>query len=360
VKVKSVPYVGMLNDKVGYFKLTSFTETAASEVEAAVKELKSKGAKSLVFDLRDNTGGLLFQAIEICNLFIPKDQVVVSTKGKVNDWNSVYKTKKEPLDLDIPLTILTNGMSASASEIVSGVMQDYDRAVVIGTNTFGKGLVQSTFKTAYNSKVKITTAKYYIPSGRCIQEVDYGNKGGKKDTVRNEFKTVGGRLVYDGKGIAPDVEMEKDSLDAYIVKLMQKEVLFDYGVYYYYQNLDKEYEDGKDVVFGDAEFTDFVDWFNAQNLEIELPADKNIKDLESFLLTDDKQFAEVRELLQKKKAGLMQSNSMYIKERLKEYIAAHYLYKPGRIAASLAQDNDVNEAIQIVSNKDKYNKVLAH
>lgn len=364
VKMKSVPYFGMLNKEIGYFKLTSFTETAASEVTNAVKELKKKGANQLVFDLRDNTGGLLFQAIEICNLFIPKDKVVVSTKGKVNDWNKVYKSQKEPLDMGIPLIILTNGMSASASEIVSGVLQDYDRAVVIGQNTYGKGLVQSTFKTAYNSKVKVTTAKYYIPSGRCIQEIDYGKKDAKgkaqevPDSLRSKFYTEAGRLVYDGKGIAPDIVMENDSLDEYMVQLGQNDVFFDYGVNYFYTNKIAEPESPTSFKFTDSNFDEFVKWFNEKDYDVELSADKSLAEIEAYLYNDKQQLKGVKEEIEKKKKQVVLDNEKLISNIIQENIVAHYFYKPGKIEASLSHDKDLIKAKEILKDELAYKLVL--
>ena len=364
VKMKSVPYFGMLNKEVGYFKLTSFTATAASEVGNAVRELKSQGATELIFDLRDNTGGLLFQAIDICNLFIPKDKLVVSTRGKVSDWNKEYKSQKEPLDKDIPLVILTNGMSASASEIVSGVLQDYDRAVVIGQNTYGKGLVQSTFKTAYNSKVKVTTAKYYIPSGRCIQEIDYGKKDKTgmshdiPDSLRTKFYTKGGRLVFDGKGIAPDIKMKQDTLDEYLIKLGGNDVFFDYAVRYFYTHKGWVPESPTSFKFSKEDFSDFISWFNASDYKIELKAEKNLKALEEYLYHNDKQLTDVSDEIELRKKDIMIENEALITDAIQEQLIAHYFYKAGKIEASLYHDKDLVEAKAILRDSLAYHTVL--
>jgi carboxyl-terminal processing protease len=364
VKMKSVPYSGMLTKDIGYFKLTSFTATAASEVSDAVKELKKQGATELIFDLRDNTGGLLFQAIEICNLFIPEDKLVVSTRGKVSEWNKEYKTQKTPLDEEIPLIILTNGMSASASEIVSGVLQDYDRAVVVGKNTYGKGLVQSTFKTAYNSKVKITTAKYYIPSGRCIQEIDYGNKD-KGDTdstipnsLKNKFYTKGGRLVFDGKGISPDIEMKKDTLDEYLLRLGNNDVFFDYAVDYFYNHKGWSPDTPTSFKFSKEDFNDFITWFNGTDYNIKISAEKNLKELEHYLYHNQKELTEVTKEISRRKKQVLTENENLISEAIQEQLIAHYFYKPGKIEASLSHDQDVLKAKTILEDSTVYNGIL--
>jgi carboxyl-terminal processing protease len=364
VKMKSVPYHGMLNDEVGYFKLTSFTATAANEVENAVRDLKRQGAKQLVFDLRDNTGGLLFQAIEICNFFIPKGKIIVSTRGKVSDWNKEYKSQKDPLDKDIPLVILTNGMSASASEIVSGVLQDYDRAVVIGQNTYGKGLVQSTFETAYNSKVKITTAKYYIPSGRCIQEIDYGKKDNDgnspevADSLRTEFHTECGRAVFDGKGISPDIKMKQDTLDEFLHQLHNNDVFFDYAVEYFYSHNDWVPETPTAYNFSTQDFKDFVIWFNKREYDFKLSAEKNLEELEEYLYNDKKQLTEVKQEIENRKKQVLLENEELISDIIQEQLIAHYFYKPGKIEAGLSHDKDVNEAIKVLKETTLYKGIL--
>jgi len=364
VKVKSVPYFGMIDKNIGYFKLTSFTATAAIEVANAVRELKRMGATELVFDLRDNTGGLLFQAIEICNLFIPKDKLVVSTKGKVSEWNKEYKSQKDPLDEKIPLVILTNGMSASASEIVSGVLQDYDRAIVIGQNTYGKGLVQSTFTTAYNSKVKITTAKYYIPSGRCIQEIDYGkkDKNGKSpeipDSLRTKFQTKGGRLVFDGKGISPDIKMKQDTLDEYLIKLRNSDVFFDYAVTYYYTHPDWSPENPTSFSFTNKDFTEFLSWYAKSNYKIEIKAEKNLEELEQYLQKDNQQLNAVSQKIEDRKLQVLKENENLISDIIQEQLIAHYFYRPGKIEASLSHDQDIKKAKSLLHSPTEYKSIL--
>ncbi|MDV3308920.1 MAG: S41 family peptidase [Cyclobacteriaceae bacterium] len=211
INIRNLEYYGMVSPDIGYLKLTDFTPGAGKEVAAAVTELKEKGARKLILDLRDNPGGLLNEAVNIVSVFVPKGEQVVSTRGKVKDWNKTYTTLNSPVDKDIPLVVLTNGGSASASEIVAGALQDYDRAVLVGQRTFGKGLVQTTRPLSYNAQLKVTTAKYYIPSGRCIQELDYthrntdGSVDKMADSLRSEFRTRNGRKVFDGGGLQPDI-----------------------------------------------------------------------------------------------------------------------------------------------------------
>jgi carboxyl-terminal processing protease len=242
IQIENVPYYGMVTKDIGYFQLTGFTMEAGREVRNAVLKLKELGARKIIFDLRDNPGGLLNEAVNISNLFVPKGNDIVSTKGKLQERNRVYKALDEPVDLETPLVILTSSTSASASEIVAGVMQDYDRAVLVGERTFGKGLVQETRPLSYNSQLKVTTAKYYIPSGRCIQAIDYshrnedGSLGKIPDSLRVAFKTASGRVVYDGGGVAPDIEIEEKELSDIAKTLEAKGYLFDYATRYRAEN----------------------------------------------------------------------------------------------------------------------------
>ncbi|MBR9999113.1 MAG: S41 family peptidase, partial [Cyclobacteriaceae bacterium] len=242
ITIDNVPYSGLVAEDIGYIKLTDFTTSAGKEVSRAVEKLKESGAKKLILDLRDNPGGLLNEAVNVTNVFITRGQEVVSTKGKMTDWNKTYRALNNPIDTEIPLVVLTNSRSASASEIVSGTIQDYDRGVLVGTKTFGKGLVQATRPLSYNSQLKVTTAKYYIPSGRCIQAINYGERnedGSVKripDSLKVEFETKNGRVVYDGGGIDPDIVVEDRNLAPITLILMSKGLLFDYATQYYYSH----------------------------------------------------------------------------------------------------------------------------
>ena len=243
IVISNVPYYGKIDNQTGYIKLSDFTTNAASDVRNALVDLKSQGITSLILDVRDNPGGILKEAVEIVNLFIPRGKEVVRTIGKLESVNMVYKTNKSPLDKDIPLVVLINERSASAAEIVAGALQDYDRAVLIGRKTFGKGLVQTTVPLSYNSQVKVTTAKYYIPSGRCIQAIDYsnkdenGNSNSIPDSLRNEFKTKSGRIVLDGAGIEPDKEIASKNYAPITYSLVARSLVFDFGNKFFVENI---------------------------------------------------------------------------------------------------------------------------
>ncbi len=349
VKVKSVPYYGMIDQETGYFILTSFTETASSEVLAAVKELKKQGAKRLVFDLRNNGGGLLNEAVAICNIFIPKGEVVVTTKGKVNSWNKTYQTRNEAYDTQIPLVVLINGMSASASEIVSGVLQDYDRAVVVGENSYGKGLVQSTFNIPYNAKVKITTAKYYTPSGRCIQEIDYSHKDNKGAKTKNEFKTRNGRKVFDGKGIAPDVVIKDDSISDVVSSLYKEDVLLDYALHNILESKEKVIDVNK--------IDDFVTWYTDKEYNKTLNVTAHLDQIEDFIDNGDV-IASVKKIVEKRRQEELIRNKVLIINEVNDIIQAYHYYKPGKIRFQLSHDKNVNEAIELLSDTTRYYQLL--
>ncbi len=349
VKVKSVPYYGMLDKETGYFILTSFTETASSEVLSAVKELKKQGAKRLLFDLRNNGGGLLNEAVAICNIFIPKGEVVVTTKGKVNSWNKTYQTRNEAYDTEIPLAVLINGMSASASEIVSGVLQDYDRAVVIGENSYGKGLVQSTFNIPYNAKVKITTAKYYTPSGRCIQEIDYSHKDKIRGKTKNEFKTRNGRKVFDGKGIAPDIVIKEDSISDVVSSLYNEDVLLDYALY--------SISVSKENVLSDTEIDAFVNWYTSKEYKKTLNVSAHVQEIRGFIKNEEV-IASIKEIIETRRKEELIRNKKLIINEVNDVIQAYYYYKPGKIKFQLSHDKNVNEAVSLLSDTTAYYQIL--
>ena len=297
IQVDNVPYYGMLTNDIGYFQLSGFTVDASREVRNAVAKLKEQGAKKIVFDLRDNPGGLLNEAVNISNLFVDKGLDIVSTKGKVTEWNKTYKALDMPLDTQIPLAIITSNRSASASEIVTGVMQDYDRAVVVGERTFGKGLVQATRPLSYNSQLKVTTAKYYIPSGRCIQEIDYthraddGTLGKVPDSLRTAFKTHAGRTVYDGGGVAPDVEVKDPEVAAITRVLLQKNYLFDYATRYRAEH--QSIPPSREFQLSDAEYQKFVQWLQGKDINYSTPAEKALASL-TTQTKDEKHYDDVK------------------------------------------------------------------
>lgn len=369
IKVHNVAHSGMITDDVGYIELTGFTQKASKEVREAMKSLKEKGAKKFVFDLRRNPGGLLNEAVNVSNVFVNKDKEVVSTKGKVKEWNKTYKTLNAPLDTESPLVILTSGGTASAAEIVSGVIQDYDRGVLVGATSFGKGLVQATRPLSYNSQLKITTAKYYIPSGRCIQAIDYANKKDGKakklaDSVRTAFKTEGGRTVYDGAGLRPDVAVEKEDAPEILIALSRKNIIFDYATDYYYEH--KEIAPAKEFKISDVEYKEFINWTKDKDLEYETRVEREIASLEKIAKNEgvsEKVSDEIEALKNKiaenKKDDLI-THQKLIKEMLEGEIVLRYYYEEGTIEASFDSDNDIQEALSILKDEKRYNDIVVN
>lgn len=370
VKIDDVPYYKMYSNDIGYIKLNGFTESAGAEVKAAFAKLKEQNAKSLILDLRGNGGGLMKEAIDIVNYFVPKGSEVVSTKGKISDWDKVYKATAMPIDTEIPIVVLIDEMSASASEIVSGALQDHDRAVVIGNRSFGKGLVQQVRPLSYNSKLKVTVAKYYTPSGRCIQKLDYSHKDmdGKvnaiPDSLIREFKTLKTfRPVFDGMGIEPDIKVEKKEISDIATSLYLKNHLFDYATDFKLKNnaipavdaftiSDEEYE--KFVKFLDGKDYDYTTESEAllEKLEEAAKADKYFKSLES----------EYNALLNKLKHNKEEDLFTFkeeIKYILETEIAVRYYYQKGKMEASLKTDPVMEKAIEVLSDKQKYDAVFA-
>ncbi len=369
VKVKSVPYYSMLDGGIGYIKMTSFTRNVSKEVTEAYKELsKDNDLKGLVFDLRGNPGGLLNEAVNTTNLFVDKDLEVVSTKGKVKDWDKVYKTLNQPLDKDIPLAVLINSRSASASEIVSGAIQDLDRGVVIGQRSFGKGLVQQTRKLSYNSQLKVTIAKYYIPSGRCIQALDYsdrnddGSVGSIPDSLKTEFKTLNGRSVWDGGGVNPDITLDSRKYSNILASIMSKRHIFDFANRYY-----REHETlPSPSVFEvkDELYKNFISYLSGKEYEYETRTEKAIsrmlKDAKKEKYVSDLQ-TEIDALEAKMKASKTNDIERFkeqISEVIEGEIVTRYYFQNGRIEASLKHDDEVNKAVEILKDHEAYNTIL--
>ena len=369
IKIENVPYYGKITDEVGYIRLSDFTLGAGREIEQAVKELKKDGAKKLILDLRSNPGGLLSEAINISNVFISRGEEIVSTKGKVGEWNKTYKALNQPIDKEIPLAVLTNNMSASATEIVAGVIQDYDRGVLVGRRTFGKGLVQATRPLSYNSQLKVTTAKYYIPSGRCIQAIDYaernsdGSVSNIPDSLKIAFKTKNNRVVYDGGGLEPDISIERSNWSAIVVGLLTSGHIFDYATDYYYTH--KQIKTPETYEFSDEEYDLFVNWLANKEFDyhssLETAVDDFIivaKEKESSQKIMDK-VLEIREqILLAKRKDLEQHKNEIKKLLQQEIVSRYYLYK-GDIRVALKGDKDMIAAIDILSSKDKYDKALS-
>ncbi|MDQ2793876.1 MAG: S41 family peptidase [Bacteroidota bacterium] len=368
IQVDNVPYTGMISGDVGYFQLGSFTVDAGKEVRAAVTKLKEQGAKKIVFDIRDNPGGLLNEAVNISNLFIDKGLDVVSTKGKVTEWNKTYKALDVPLDTQIPVAIITSNRSASASEIVSGVLQDYDRAVVVGELTFGKGLVQATRPLSYNSQLKVTTAKYYIPSGRCIQEIDYahrsedGTLGKFPDSLRTAFKTTAGRTVYDGGGVAPDVEVNDREIADITRILLQKSYLFDYATRYRAEH--PTIVPARQFKLADVDYQKFVAYLQGKNISYSTDAEKALTDL-SKKVKEEKHYDDVKlelEAIRKKvtvnKANDLQRFKPEIKELLEQEIVSRYYFEKGRTEAGFDDDPNIIQAVAVLNDPNRYAALL--
>lgn len=369
IRIENVPYYKNLTPKIGYIKLSDFTLGAGREVEQAVKELKESGAEKLIIDLRNNPGGLLSEAINIANMFIPKGGEVVSTKGKVDEWNKTYKALNQPLDKEIPLVILTNSTSASAAEIVAGVIQDYDRGVLIGRKTFGKGLVQATRSLSYNSQLKVTTAKYYIPSGRCIQAIDYGkrnNDGGVSkipDSLKTAFKTRNNRIVYDGGGLEPDIPIKRSEWSAVAVGLLASGQIFDYATNYYYTHdaIDKPGQ----FELTDQDYDTFVSWLAgkeyAYSSSLEVAVDKFIttaKDKKSPQKIIDGAL-EMKEVIANEKKQDLIKYKYEIKKFLRKEIVSRYYLSKGDIEVALIGDKDLKAAVNLLSDIQRYNAILS-
>ncbi len=369
IKIDAVPYYGMINSKTGYMQLSDFTSGASKEVKKALSVLKDKGAEGIIFDLRDNPGGLLSEAINISNLFIPKQSPVVSTKGKVEEWNKTYSALNAPFDTETPIVILTSDRSASASEIVAGVLQDYDRGVVVGERSYGKGLVQATRPLSYNSQVKITTAKYYTPSGRCIQAIDYSQRSDdgsvKKipDSLRTAFKTKNGRKVYDGGGISPDVKIDDPKLAPITMSLIQKGLLFDYANEYVFRH--KTIGSAKEFKLSEDVYVHFTQWLEDKDYDYTTKVESSIEDLisnsksEKYFDAIKNQIEDLKEKMSHNKERDLITFKDEIKEYLEEEIASRYYFQKGKIEASFDNDEDIQAALKILNNKEEYKNILS-
>ncbi len=370
IKVKAVPYFGLLQDSVGYIILTSFTENCSKEVAQALDSLKKVyHIKSVVLDLRNNPGGLLHESVNIANLFVEKGQEIVSTKGKVLEWQKSYKALNSPADLNIPLIVLVNRGSASASEIVSGSLQDLDRAVIMGERTFGKGLVQTTKNLSYNSKLKVTTAKYYVPSGRCIQALDYshrnpdGSVGKIPDSLIKPFKTKVGRIVYDGGGIKPDISVETINYSAISRALENNLLIFEYAVHY--RKKHPTIVPASEFILSDSEYDDFIQFIKGRDYSYTTSTEKLYSNLkktfEEELYLNDMQ--EAYNELGKKISHHEQQDLITYKEEIKKLlgreIVTQYYYQKGKIQFALANDKEIKQALNLFKDTHKYEAIRA-
>ena len=364
VNVENVPFSGLVKDGVGYINLTTFTRNAGRNVLNAFKELKDENPAltGVILDLRNNGGGLLNEAVNICNIWIPKNEVIVTTKGKVKEWDRSYNTRMEPADLDIPVAVLINKSSASASEIVSGVLQDYDRAILIGQRSYGKGLVQNTKEIGYNSKVKVTTAKYYIPSGRCIQSVQYqdGEPVDIDEGKRAKFKTLGGRPVLDGGGVKPDVKIERNDKLQVIKNLKKQYLIFHFATDYVNKN--PKIEDPGAFKF--ANYDAFVQFANSKNFAHDTQTEKLLEKLKKKASEEDystelqSQIKALEQQITVAKNKDLKKYQAEITKLIEEEIVSRTHYQKGKIQHGLRNDEEVLEAIRILNNKTEYNKLL--
>ena len=368
IKVSNVPYYGMLENNIGYIQLLEFTPDAGKEVKNALVALKGKGATSLVLDLRDNPGGLLHEAVNICNIFLPKGKLVVSTKGKIQEHNQNYETLNAPVDTEMPVTVLINRGSASASEIVAGTLQDYDRAVIIGEKSFGKGLVQVSRPLSYNAQLKVTTAKYYTPTGRCIQVLDYSHRRedgsviSVPDSLKSEFKTFNGRTVYDGGGIDPDVKLVPTEAHAITQKLFQDGFIYDYATLYAFNHA--AISEPRNFSLTNEEYQQFVTWMKGKNYTYSSYLDLQLKEL-TREAEQEKYYAELKPQLDQIKSKIEENKktelTLYkdqIKKMLEEDIIARYYLEKGSVESSFKYDHEVKKASEVLLNRVQYTKLL--
>ncbi|SFE46592.1 S41 family peptidase [Sunxiuqinia elliptica] len=369
IQIDAVPYYGMLDNETGYIRLSNFTKDCGDEVKKAFVELKEqKGAKSLVLDLRSNPGGLLMESVKIVNLFVPKGSEVVSTKGKVKQWDKTYKATENPIDTVMPMAVLVNRGSASASEIVAGALQDLDRAVIIGTRTFGKGLVQTTRDLSYNTKLKVTTAKYYIPSGRCIQALDYshrnedGSVGTIPDSLITEFTTKKGRKVYDGGGIVPDQKIDLDRLSSLSINLVRDFMFFDYATKF--ANEHESIAAPEEFEITDAIFNDFKTFVKERKFSYQSETEEMFKKLletakeERYYDVAEGEFEALKVKIGHELDKDLESFKEEVKEMLTDEIVTRYYYQKGAIKSAIREDKGIDKAKEILHNPQAFGSVF--
>lgn len=375
IKKSALPYYGMYGN-AGYIHLTEFIENCSKDVRKAFINLKEQGAKTLILDLRDNHGGLLTEAVDIVNLFVPKGLTIVETRGKLSAASSKYVTNNEPLDLDVPIVVLVNKETASAAEIVAGALQDLDRAVIVGNSTFGKGLVQSPRDLPYNGSLKLTTAKYYIPSGRCVQAIDYkkereaaelyrttGKRINTKDSIAHKtFHTAGGREVTEGSGVKPDIDVAHDTLSNIVFYLSDDDVLVDWGTRYFQKH--PSIPAVRDFALTDADYEDFKDMVKASGFKYDRISVKRLEDLKKTMRFEG-YYEEAKDLLESLEAKLahnldkeMDRKKTDILKIMSLEVVKRYYYQAGMAEEALKGDKDLEKAIEIVSDQSEYNKIL--
>ena len=367
VEIKAVPHFSLINDKTGYIVLSRFSKKAYSETNYALRDLKAQGAERIILDLRGNPGGLLLEAIKIVNLFVPKGQLIVTTKSKVKKYNRTYLTKNEPIDTEIPLVILINGNSASASEIVSGALQDLDRAVIIGSRSFGKGLVQRPKKLTYGTQVKITISRYYTPSGRCIQSLDYWNRNEQGKAIRvkqenyNLFKTKNGRQVFDGGGVFPDIQIGSNKKSPITTAIVKNDLIFNFAINYYYNHT---FNDINNLKLSDKDFLEFKKYLKTNNFSFETNTEKALK--KAFETATEEELNDNIENdyntlisnLNTSKENIIDENKNYLLELLTKDIVKCYAYREGLYEYLEKHDLEIKKATDILSKPTTYNNYL--
>ena len=370
INIKNVPYYGVIDGDIGYIRLANFTTDAASEVKSALKELeKEYDLDGIILDVRNNPGGLLIEAVDVASLFVDNGQEIVSTKGRVKQWDYVYKTRYSPIDTEIPLAVIVNRSSASASEIVAGSIQDLDRGVIIGQRTYGKGLVQTTRNLAYNCKLKVTTAKYYIPSGRCIQALDFSNRnedgsvGTIPDSLISEYKTRNGRTVYDGGGILPDIQMESENLSQFTVSLFTQNIIFDFATIY--SSALDSIPPVADFKVDDKIYSDFREYVNNRNFSYSTKSEDSLKELiktakrEKYYDLSAEEFAA----LEKKLAHDNEKDLTHFRDEisllLKQEIVSRYYYQWGRMESTIEDDHIISKTVDVLNDREQYLTLLA-
>lgn len=369
ITIDDIPYYGMLNDHIGYIRLSGFTKQAGNKVKDAFIDLKNNNKlEGIILDLRNNGGGLLGEAVNVTNIFVDKGQLVVSTKGRLKEKNQDHYTRYNGIDTEIPLAVLINAHSASASEIVAGAIQDMDRGVVIGQRSFGKGLVQNVLPLSYNSQLKVTVAKYYIPSGRCIQAIDYSMKDEDgyftkiPDSLVNEFKTLNGRLVYDGGGIEPDIDLSPYKYSHILRSLVSKHLIFDYATKFEREH--PEIAPAEEFEISNEIYNDFVAFLSDKDYDYTTAGEKKLNEMKEALKAEsyfddlEQQFMQLETALMHNKEEDLVTFRDEISKQLKIEIVSRYYYQKGKIRASLRNDPEIKEAIDIIDDPVTYQSIL--